>query len=52
MYTLLLIGCILALSFCPLLLDAMLTWKETRRQNIYMPSNNTPRLTLATHRSR
>ena len=51
MYTLLLIGCLLALTFCPLLLDAILTWKGTRHQNLYMPSHKAPRLTLATHRS-
>ena len=30
MYTLLLVGCILAVVLCPLLLDAILTWKETQ----------------------
>lgn len=29
MYTLLLVGCILAVVLCPLFLDAILTWKET-----------------------
>ncbi len=51
MYTLLLIGCILALTFCPLLLDAILTWQETRRQNRFEPSRQPARLSLATLRS-
>lgn len=51
MYTLLLIGCILAFTFCPLLLDAVLTRQETRRQNRFAPSRPAARLTLAAQRS-
>ena len=51
MYTLLLIGCILALTFCPFLLDAILTWQETRRQNRFAPRQQAARLTLAPQRS-
>ncbi len=51
MYTFLLIACVLALTFCPLLLDAILTWKEMRRQPQFVPSRKAARLTLATQRS-
>ncbi len=50
MYTLLLIGCILALTLSPLLLDAILVWKETRPQRQLHGAPTAAGLTLMTPR--
>lgn len=51
MYTLLLISCILALTFCPLLLDLILTRRETRQQKRFARGRSASGLTLANQRS-
>ncbi len=51
MYTLLLIGCILALTLCPLLLDAILTWQDMRRQRSFAPGREATGLAFASQRS-
>lgn len=50
MYTLLLISCILALTLSPLLLDAILVWKETRPERRYNAARKSVGLTLVSPR--
>ncbi len=51
MYTLLLIGCILAVTLCPLLLDAILTWRETHpRRRPFHAAHHPAGLTLVSPR--